>query len=634
MKFNIKIFFIVGLPFSVISQNPNDIALIKERVTTASSQLFSATVDNPSSFDLLKNLADKGNLDAVSHLSFASLIGAGVDFDLGKASESLSNLIKSGSSRAHTTIAMMLAHNLTDVSATSKDRNRRSIAHYTIAAMSGDPIAQIILGNHYLRNDDCQSAMMYFRRVASYVSTKVSDLFFSRAKSGLYVWPEDDPTKQDENLTLDKLYFLQHMANLGDENAALSAGIMLFDGNVHISRDLVLSEHYFKQAVEGNSTTAMVLLARMHLYNLTETPDYIYAKELIERALLYGDITAHALKAKMYALGIGNTSSDISKAIYHYKLAVKEGVIDAFYGLGNIYSNNSNTAESMKQAVELWQGPASVGHVQSLWKIAEFMYGQYKSVTSKQVTDGRTNTRMHDQLCQNAVSFYRLVAQSGEWSDLLKTAYIDFTSGRMAESLMKYLLLSDLGYNVAHINSGRLLDEGGIGVYNDTLSSYNEAVQIWSRSNEMNSVVGINRLGDLYYSGIGVSKDLIKARKYYEKSAKLGNAMSYFNLGLMAEWGETFNQDIQLAINFYKKAEKIDKDAEIPVFIALVRLEVFSFLNKTIGCDMYSMINNFSISEINDNLVLLDQKVPGWDLFILSCIGFYLLLKALKTYLF
>lgn len=60
--------------------------------------------------------------------------------------------------------------------------------------------------------------------------------------------------------------------------------------------------------------------------------------------------------------------------------------------------------------------------------------------------------------------------------------------------------------------------------------------------------------GESYYFGRGVNKDTIKARKYFQKAANLGNEYGEVYLGLFYEKGIGGEQDIKQAIKWYKKA--------------------------------------------------------------------------------
>lgn len=60
--------------------------------------------------------------------------------------------------------------------------------------------------------------------------------------------------------------------------------------------------------------------------------------------------------------------------------------------------------------------------------------------------------------------------------------------------------------------------------------------------------------GEKYYFGRGIDKDVYKARRYFEKAARLGNEYGEVYLGLFYEKGLGGEQDIGQAMYWYKKA--------------------------------------------------------------------------------
>ena len=53
-------------------------------------------------------------------------------------------------------------------------------------------------------------------------------------------------------------------------------------------------------------------------------------------------------------------------------------------------------------------------------------------------------------------------AERGKWGDKLMEARIDYRRGRYDEALMKYLLLTELGYEVAQYNAAFIMDGPGL----------------------------------------------------------------------------------------------------------------------------------------------------------------------------
>lgn len=74
-------------------------------------------------------------------------------------------------------------------------------------------------------------------------------------------------------------------------------------------------------------------------------------------------------------------------------------------------------------------------------------------------------------------------------------------------------------------------------------------------------------VGNLYYFGCGVKKDINKAILWYEKSAKEGDGDACIKLGDLYFYGDGVEKDIKKAIGFYKIA------AEQAIDSAIMKLE-------------------------------------------------------------
>ena len=53
---------------------------------------------------------------------------------------------------------------------------------------------------------------------------------------------------------------------------------------------------------------------------------------------------------------------------------------------------------------------------------------------------------------------FKNVVERGRWADKLMEAYANYREGNVNEALIKYMLLADLGYEVAQSNAAFILD--------------------------------------------------------------------------------------------------------------------------------------------------------------------------------
>lgn len=566
--------------------------------------------------ELLQQAARQGNVDAQSDLTLARLLGTGLTQDIDGAAASSSSLVSVGGARAHTTQALLLSHNLTGTSLTQEERKSQAVSHYLLAAMGKDPLAQIMVGRHYWRGGDCDAALQYLRRAAAAVLPTTTEEAKGRIPPR-FVWPQDNHTPTTYQVpSLDEFQFLEYSAMNGDPEAALRAGIILYKGVPNVGYDPVRAATYLRQASRANSTTAMVLLAAMHLHK-TISPDRDDTLELLQLALSLGDKSAHTYLGLLYMKGYGDVPKNLAKARKHLEEGIKTGSVEAFYLLGKVYEDPDSSG-SVEEAMMMWEVSATFGHVPSAFRVAENYWQRMQKVTTTTVTpDG--SSALTENLCRNALPLYRMISLSGNWQYLQEAAYEDYAKGRYSAALLKYLLLSDLGYAAAHVNAGRLLDSGITGVYRSKEAAYSEALKVWRRAADAGLATGHVRLGDIHYYGQGVPGDVRTAAKHYSEAAQLGSPQAMFSLANMREWGEGVSQNVSRARELYEAALDADVDAYVPVSLALLRMDVLLCVNATLGLDVYG--GGWAAASLLHRpltfVSTLDSRMPAWDVVVM-----------------
>ena len=86
-------------------------------------------------------------------------------------------------------------------------------------------------------------------------------------------------------------------------------------------------------------------------------------------------------------------------------------------------------------------------------------------------------------------------------------------------------------------------------------SSNEESMERLRKRVEVNDAGAIRQLGGYYYQGVmGLPQDLNRAMELYLKAGKLGNAMSYFNVGNFYCNGEGAEMDMKKAVHYWELA--------------------------------------------------------------------------------
>lgn len=568
---------------------------------------------------LLQKMADSGVTEAHADLLFARLLGTGVTQDLETVAKDSPALVKEGEARAHTTQALLLAHNLTRHNE-NDELAIEALYHYTIAAVGGDPLAEVILAGHYARKGDCDSAMYNYKKAANVAIRDISEDVVMSVEVKAYVYKEDYPKGAPKPPSPIEIEYLANLARYGDARAAFQMGAVLSSGVPGVAKDPKQAAIYLQQAAKENNTLAMVALANLQLHRMIE-PNYDEALKLIRTALNYGEVGAMTGLGRMYMYGLGKLRRNLLDAIHYLEISVANGHLEALYLLGVIYDGPDGPGNT-EDAIKLWEIPASLGHVHSAFRLAE-AYRKKMEETPATTLKLDNSYALSERLCQKAMPLYRLVAMAGEWRHLMEAAYLDFTSGLHTQALLKFLLLSDMGYPEAHVNAGRLIDNHADQVYEDENAVSTQSLLTWKRAANSGLPVGHLKLGDLYYYG----QDFKKAITYYENAGDIPEAL--FSLAYMVEWGEGTQANINAARTMYQVLAEEHGEAQIPVTLTLARMEIFTLINNTFGIDLYETpFKDYVIALIDienwenlPSLLCVNFVSSNWDLLVMALLS-------------
>ena len=72
--------------------------------------------------------------------------------------------------------------------------------------------------------------------------------------------------------------------------------------------------------------------------------------------------------------------------------------------------------------------------------------------------------------------------------------------------------------------------------------------KVWRKSAEQNFSPAQNNLGVCYAEGIGIAKDISKAKYWLKKAAENGNKFAQFNIKIMTEIDEDIFVDLSKSI--------------------------------------------------------------------------------------
>ncbi len=90
---------------------------------------------------------------------------------------------------------------------------------------------------------------------------------------------------------------------------------------------------------------------------------------------------------------------------------------------------------------------------------------------------------------------------------------------------------------------------------------YDKAFEYYAKAALQNDNVGLNNLGSLYYSGVGVARNTAKAAILFEKAAAMGNAEAAVNLAFIFISGNGVEKNPQAAMDLFEQASSSENVA-------------------------------------------------------------------------
>jgi len=574
----------------------------RSRYDKALGVLNSSTGDKYQAWNDIVELGSEGYNPALITIAWAKLLGTHTRQSIGESEGIFEKMAGEGIPEAQMGLGFLYATGTVHNSSQSK-----ALLHYTFGAFGGSNWAQMALGYRYFSGSgvasSCEKALDYYRRVASSVASEVS--FGGGATiQRIRLQDELDGGGFGGILDNDLIEYYQLLADKNnDVQAQVGLGQLHYQGGRGVARDPGQALHYFLQAAESGNAVAMAFLGKIYL----EGNDVVAANnetafKYFKKAANLNNPVGQSGLGIMYLQGKG-VDQDNKKAFEYFTKAAEQSWVDGQLYLGNMYYKGLEVKRDYKMAIKYYNLASQSGHVLAFFNLADMH---------------ATGTGML-RSCPTAVELYKNVAERGRWADLMMEAHTDYRNGLTDAALLKYLLLAELGYEVAQSNAAFILDRKDSEVYN-LEEMWKRALVYWSRAAAQGYSMARVRLGDYYYYGWGTTIDYETAASHYRiASEQQNNAQAMFNLGYMHELGLGMKQDIHLAKRFYDMAADTSVDAKVPVYLALTKLAVI-----------------FAVKNVEDVKVIIGPETWEslelyWDLYLVSllfaALGLMLILR-------
>ncbi|CAO3629021.1 unnamed protein product [Cunninghamella echinulata] len=620
-------------PLSAIQKKNKSPISLEEK--TDKQRLFDAT-------QLLKEAADKyGNKDALLLLGdmyFYKKYYQPRDYKL--AFDYYQKLANTGNATAQHILGFMYSTGIDNV--VERDQ-AQALLYLTFAALGGNTAAEMTLGYRYYTGigteQSCNDAVYYYKRVAEKaikeylsgppggLSLPYSKVRLSDDKGGVYGYGASHVTDKSNRQSSDKtvsieevLNYLKHLAIKKDD---IEAQFMLVDTYYHGSRN-----------VPRNFEETIYFLGLI----VSKIPKEKIPESLVKskKGRIMGQAAGYL--GRMYLRGEGVTKNT-QKAYQWFQIGTEFNDSISFNGLGMIFMTPEN--EDYKKALENFKKASNLKNADAHVNLAgEYIKGEETLSAGIQLLDLARKSNhvlaywylgqlyeqglgMDNPSCPTAVSFYKGIAEGGDWSmPTVNDAYDAYKNGDMETALLNYMLAAERGYEVAQLNVAYLLDTNKVALSipeklglqeAPTRNNYTEQLALiyWSRSANQNNVDARVKMGDYYYYGIGTPVDYEKAASCYRVAVEFDvSPMAMWNLGWMYENGIGVAKDYHLAKRQYDNALATNGNAYLPVKLSLLKLHLKYYWEWLINGDAsYGPFSSSSSQEAHDSLNKNQQQL-------------------------
>ncbi len=227
------------------------------------------------------------------------------------------------------------------------------------------------------------------------------------------------------------------------------------------------------------------------------------------------------------------------ESIEDLKDYAKEGNALGYLALGKVYEEHRYEKPNYTKALEYYLQAANLGNSIAMYKVGEFYEkGLGTPVNPKEST-----------------IWYEKASQSGNYTTLLKSAKAYEEGLGVEKNLKKGLELYEKAFPISNTLDIqiKILELKGE-LYNDQ-KSYDELLKIYTKlASGFTISSGMIGLADIYYRGLGVTKDLKKAFEYYREAAGHENGYALEKQGWFYYKGEYVKKDFAKALYYFDYA--------------------------------------------------------------------------------
>ncbi len=545
-----------------------------------------------------------------------------------------------GNATAQHMLGLMYA---TGIGGVERDQ-AKALLYHTFAAEQDSIKSEMTLAFRYHAGigcpRNCDTAVSYYKRVAD----KAIEFWLHGPPAGYsysrnaYRWVEVDGGIYGEGASVSSsgpnaprdgvtaahidyvLDYLDTKERQGDYNAVFTIGKQYYEAPRGYKKNFRKAQRQFMKVaraywtkdgkvsakapkgIERLAGKAAAYIGRMFLRGEGMEQNFEKAQTWFKRGIAQGDSFAQYHMGIMYREGLGVPVDGVRAGAY-LKAAAEQSLPLAQSALGVLFLDQGD----IETAGRYFELAAGAGVMESFYYLAE--------LTNQGV--GR------ERNCGLAAAYYKVVAERAE---ILHSSFVEANSayerGDLERAYIASIMAAEQGYENAQANVAYLLDRKtsvislpldinipllsspkartATSQRSTLLNDPSLALAYFTRSAKQANVDSLIKMGDYYLSLSSLSphqsplvpldknetnSSLEKATTCYTTAAEsYHSAQALWNLGWMHENGiASVSQDFHMAKRYYDLALEMNKEAYLPVKLALVKLRMRSWWNGISG---------------------------------------------------
>ena len=263
-------------------------------------------------------------------------------------------------------------------------------------------------------------------------------------------------------------------------------------------------------------------------------------------------------------------NKDYDKALEYYRKAADMGHVAALTGLGQLYQEGNGVEKNLGKALEYYRSAADKGSAVSMFYLG-FMYfsgdGVEKNIEESKkwllkageagLSYGFSNLGGLYNMSEDysiAMEYFRKAADMGNGEAMCQIGLLYDSGKGVAKNIdtanQWYLKAGEAGDSNGYLNLANNYKSAK--KYDKAVSYFHKAVEMGNEDAIKEEANFIKTIADDYYS----AEDYAKALEYYCKAADLGNASAMNQLGMMYYYGLGVTKDLVKAQQWYSQASE------------------------------------------------------------------------------